>query len=167
MVSVDGRIEAAQRAPARGAAQLEAAKPRSDIGTIFIHWVAVLAAVVSLLTGLRIAADASGAVIAPLFEAILPNGEVWTFHVFAGLILFFSISAYTVYIYRAALARRNSPKRMKALTMPAPKRVRWQAINVLLHWLAYVVIVVLTATGGRALPRLRRLDRPRPQGLRA
>ena len=147
MVSVERRVDAGDSDFARSATSLEASKPRSDLGTIFLHWVVVIAALVSLLTGLRIAADATGAVIAPLLEPILPNGEVWTFHVFAGLTLFFCMAAYAVYIYRAALGKRNSPKRVKALTLPAPKRVRWAAANVALHWLAYAIIVLLTGTG--------------------
>lgn len=129
------------------ASTFDASKPRSDLGTIIIHWITVLAAVVSLLTGLRIAADASDAVIAPLFEFMLPNGEVWTLHIVAGLTLFFCISAYAVYVFRAALANRNSPKRIRALTANVAKRMRWAAANVLLHWLAYAIIAVLTATG--------------------
>jgi cytochrome b subunit of formate dehydrogenase len=130
-----------------GTLALDASKPRSDVGTIVIHWAAVILVVVSLLTGLRIAADAHGAIIAPLFEFMLPNGEVWTFHVLAGLSLFSFALVYVVYLFRAALAKRNSLKRIKPLTMKAPARYRWQAANVLLHWLAFTALVVLMGTG--------------------
>lgn len=79
---------------------------------------------------------------------MLPNGEVWTIHLFAGLSLFAGSSAYVVYVTRAALARRNALSRIKPLTMPrAPARNRWLAINVALHWLAFVAVCVLAATG--------------------
>lgn len=124
-----------------------AERPRSDTGTIVLHWLAVILVVVSLLTGLRIAADTYGAVVAPALDFMLPNGEVWTFHVFAGLSLFACASAYVVYVFRAAVTKRNSPKRIKALTMNAPARYKWQAVNVALHWLAYLAIALLAGTG--------------------
>ncbi len=130
-----------------GTLALDASRPRSDVGTIVIHWAAVILVVVSLLTGLRIAADAHGAIIAPLFEFMLPNGEVWTFHVLSGVTLFSFALVYVVYLFRAALAKRNSLKRIKPLTMKAPARYRWQALNVLLHWLAFTALVVLMGTG--------------------
>ncbi len=129
------------------ASALDASRPRSDVGTIFIHWAAVILVVVSLLTGLRIAADAHGALISRALDFMLPNGEVWTFHVFSGLSLFGCATAYVVYLYRAALAKRNSPKRIRPLTMKAPARYRWQALNVLLHWLAFIAIITLMGTG--------------------
>lgn len=134
--------------PDRNAADRDAVRPRSDVGTIVLHWLVVAAVVASLLTGLRIAADATGAVISPIFEFMLPNGEVWTIHLFAGLGLFACGTAYVVYVVRAALARRNALSRIKPLTMPrAPARYRWQAVNVALHWLAYVAVCALAATG--------------------
>lgn len=131
-----------------GAESPGSVRPRSDVGTIVLHWLVVVAVVTSLLTGLRIAADATGAVISPIFEFMLPNGEVWTIHLFAGLGLFACSIAYVAYVARAAIARRNALGRIKPLTMPhAPARYRWQAVNVALHWLAFVAVSALTATG--------------------
>ena len=45
--------------------------------------------VVCLLTGLRIASDAPDAVISTVLIPILPQGEIWTFHFIAGLVLMF------------------------------------------------------------------------------
>ena len=134
--------------PAHAAAKHVSARPRSDVGTIVLHWLAVAAVVASLLTGLRIAADATGAIISPIFEFMLPNGEVWTIHVLAGLGLFACVTAYLAYVTRAALTQRNALRRIRPLAMPhAGARYRWQALNIALHWLAYVAICALAATG--------------------
>ena len=48
--------------------------PRSDTGTIVIHWIVVAAMVASLITGLRISADAPVARTAKLLAPLLPQG---------------------------------------------------------------------------------------------
>lgn len=146
--TVDRDIVENSSATDDGMGKSSASRPRSDTGTIVLHWVAVIAVATTLLTGLRIAADATGAVISPLLEFMLPNGEVWTVHIFAGLTLLSCSTAYVVYVVRAALARRNALNRIKPLTMPhVPARYRWQAVNVALHWLAYVAVCAMAATG--------------------
>jgi len=145
VVSAEANLDVRAKAAQNKTSEIDT--PRSDFGTILIHWIVVVAALVSLVTGIRIAADAPGAVIADFLEPIAPNGEVWSFHIFAGLTFAFCIAAYAIYIYRAALARRNALKRVRALTMPAPRKARWGAVNILLHWLAYGMITALTATG--------------------
>lgn len=141
--------------PARGAADDAAAErrrrdapPRSDIGTIILHWATAIALIVCLLTGLRVA---TFGYVAPRFakglSPILPQGEMWTWHFFAGLALFFCASAYLIYIYRAGLSPRNALKKLKIMLMPTARKMRWDAVNVGLHWIAYALIVVMTATG--------------------
>lgn len=123
-------------------------RPRSDTGTIVLHWVTVAAFVVSLFTGVRIAADALVAPFSKFLSPILPQGEIWSWHFLSGLTLAFCMSAYTVYVIRGRLAQRNSMSKARVLTMPnAPARMRWGAVNVLLHWFIYGLIAVLTCTG--------------------
>src|SRR5207237_4366763 len=63
--------------------------PRTDIGTLILHWATAIAFVVSLFTGIRIAADALYAPVSKWLSPVLPQGEIWTFHFYAGLTLFF------------------------------------------------------------------------------
>src|SRR4051794_26892352 len=81
--------------------------PRSDIGTLVLHWFTAIAFTVSLATGIRIAADALHAPFSKWMSAVLPQGEIWTWHFVAGMTLFFCGSAYAVYTWRAGLASRN------------------------------------------------------------
>jgi cytochrome b subunit of formate dehydrogenase len=124
------------------------APPRSDVGTIILHWTVAVAFLVSLLTGLRMATFGH---VAPRFSrwlsAFLPQGEMWTWHFFAGLALFFCSSAYLIYMQRSGLGRRNVLKKLRTLLMPAARRLRWEAINVGLHWVVYGLIVIMTVTG--------------------
>ena len=124
------------------------APPRSDVGTIFLHWATAIAFVVSLFTGIRMATF--GYVLPGLSQwlsPILPQGEMWTWHFFAGLGLFFCASAYLVYLNRSGLTARNALKKVRIALMAVPSKLRWQAINVGLHWFVYALITVMTVTG--------------------
>ena len=124
------------------------APPRSDVGTIILHWATALALIICLLTGLRVAVFGY---VAPRFamwlSPILPQGEMWTWHFLSGLALFFCASAYLIYVYRGGLTPRNALRKLRMMLIPAAGRMRWDAINVSLHWVAYALIVVMTATG--------------------
>lgn len=135
----------------RGDAMPEARRqelpPRTDIGTLTLHWLTAIAFIVSLFTGIRIAADALHAPFSKWLSPILPQGEIWTWHFLSGLTLFFAGSAYLVYMWRSGLASRNAPKKTRVALMPVARRMRWAAINVALHWFLYLVVVVMTGTG--------------------
>src|SRR5215813_5514738 len=72
--------------------------PRTDIGTILLHWTVAITMVVSLLTGIRIAADGLHAPFSKWLSPILPQGEIWTWHFMAGLTLIFCATAYLLYM---------------------------------------------------------------------
>src|ERR1051325_9542580 len=77
--------------------------PRTDVGTLVLPGATAIAFVVSLFPGIRIAADALHAPVSKWLSPILPQGEIWTFHFYAGLTLFFCAAAYFVYLRRASL----------------------------------------------------------------
>ena len=131
----------------RTAAGRRAASPRTDVGTLALHWLTALAFIVSLFTGIRIAADALLAPVSQSLTPILPQGEVWTWHFLAGLTLFFASTAYVLYMSRSGLSQRNSTKKTRVLLMRAPAEMKWGAINVILHWFIYGLVVVMFATG--------------------
>src|SRR4051812_17815809 len=121
--------------------------PRSDVGTLTLHWATAIAFVVSLFTGIRIAADALNAPVSKWLSPILPQGEIWTWHFLAGLTLFFCAAAYFVYMRRSGLANRNALKKTRVMVMPVASKMRFGGLNVLLHWAAYVIVVTMTVTG--------------------
>lgn len=122
--------------------------PRSDVGTIVLHWTTAIAFLVSLLTGIRIATFGfSFPRLSHGLAPILPQGEMWTWHFFAGLALFFCSSGYLLYIMRSGLSPRNALKKIRVMLMPVSAKMRWQAVNIGLHWFVYALITVMTVTG--------------------
>ena len=131
----------------QAAETVKPAASRSDVGTVIVHWTTAIATMVCIATGLRIAADALNAPISNFLAPILPQGEVWTVHFIAGLFLFFGSTAYVFYIRRIGLSLRSALKRTVVFTMPVSDRLRWAAVNVVLHWALYALISVMTVTG--------------------
>src|SRR5882757_1803051 len=124
------------------------APPRSDIGTIILHWTTAIAFVVSLVTGIRMATFGFTLPrMSQWLSPILPQGEMWTWHFVAGLGLFFCSSAYLIYLNRGGLTARNALKKVRVALMPVASKMRWQAVNVGLHWFVYVLITVMMVTG--------------------
>ena len=121
--------------------------PRTDVGTLVLHWATAIAFTVSLFTGIRIAADALSAPVSKWLSPILPQGEIWTFHFYAGLTLFFCAAAYLIYMRRAGLFGRNALKKTRVMVMPVASKMRFGGLNVLLHWAAYVIVLTMTVTG--------------------
>src|SRR4029077_16339122 len=97
--------------------------PRTDVGTLVLHWATAIAFLVSLFTGIRIAADALSAPVSKWLSPILPQGEIWTFHFYAGLTLFFCAAAYLIYMRRSGLANRNALKKTRVMVMPVASKM--------------------------------------------
>src|SRR5690348_10637049 len=73
-------------------------RPRSDLGTIALHWTLVASILVSLATGLRLAADDENNWFARILSPVLPQGEIWTPHFVAALFVLLCMAAYAFYI---------------------------------------------------------------------
>lgn len=135
-------------APDNATRQAQSPKaPRSDVGTVLLHWTTAIAFLISLFTGIRIASDNPNAVVSKWLTPILPQGEIWSWHFFAGLTLFFCGASYFLYMRRSALSRRAAPKRLKVLLLPVVNKLRFAAVNVALHWLLFTLVIILTGTG--------------------
>lgn len=123
------------------------AAPRSDVGTIVLHWALAIAIVVSLATGLRLSSDAEYSVLAQSLEVILPQGEIWTWHFVSALVVLAGTVAYGLYLSMSRLKRRVSLKKTVVLTLPASPRLRWSAVNVIFYWALFTAVAALTVTG--------------------
>ena len=92
------------------AAPLAAADPpprrRIDAPTVVFHWVVALLLLVSLATGVRIAADAQDAVWSRAVAALAPQGEVVMWHIRSACALIAAAAGYVVFLMRARLVRR-------------------------------------------------------------
>lgn len=130
------------RSSARGRMAL-----RSDWGTFVLHWALVIAMVLAMLTGFRLTWDNDLTGFAHKITPILMQGDVWSIHFYSAWAMFAVASGYIVYLYRAALFSRNALSRLKLLTLPAPAKLKWQSVNIGLHWLFYGLMIVMMVTG--------------------
>jgi Ethylbenzene dehydrogenase len=48
---------------------------------------------------------------------------------------------------RSGLAPRNALKKLRLMVMPTARRMKFEALNIGLHWFVYALIVVMTVTG--------------------
>lgn len=117
--------------------------PRTDIGTLVIHWTVTIACIITLVTGLRLASDQEFSLVWRAIAPVLPQGEIWSWHIISGLALYFASTAYAVY----SLKRRVALAKVRALTMPVPRKTKWGAVNVVLHWTLYGLLLIQTVTG--------------------
>lgn len=120
----------------------------SDLGTILMHWTLTIATILSLITGLRLSADAENSRFAILLDPILWVGELWTWHYLSAVAVLGLIFGYPIYMAKARLKRRISSKRTTVLSMPeASRKLKVAALNVIGYWILFAAVLTLTATG--------------------
>jgi Ethylbenzene dehydrogenase/Prokaryotic cytochrome b561 len=120
-------------------------RPRADLPTVVLHWLAAAALAVSLGTGLRISIDTPGAVWSRFLSPLLPQGAVSTWHLYSAYTLTILAVAYILFLWRAHLGARVRPS-VRALGTP-DRETRWRAINRILYWVAFAGIAVQAVTG--------------------
>ncbi|HXH03098.1 MAG TPA: ethylbenzene dehydrogenase-related protein, partial [Candidatus Competibacteraceae bacterium] len=121
---------------------------RTDAPTLLLHWGMVITLTFSLLTGLRLAADAEDSVWARTLSGLLLQGTVTRWHVWAAYALTLLALGYVVYLWRARLAARVALDGVRRHGLrAADRRQRWSALNVLVYWLAFALILVAAGSG--------------------
>ena len=121
---------------------------RTDYGTIVLHWTLVSLLVISLVTGLRIASETPDHTWVNVLDDMLPRATVWTAHMPAALGLITVAIAYAVYMSASGLARRIRPDRARMLGLFGNRQARWSAVNVILYWGFFAILLLQLATGG-------------------
>ena len=123
-------------------------RPKSDLGTILLHWLIVLALCGAALTGLAIAAlDNPDLRILPYVSFLLPGENVWYWHLAFSIALVASFGAYAVYIKRTDLTDRIRLSKARLRGLLISGRPRWAAVNVLLYWVLFIALVLETVVG--------------------
>ena len=123
-------------------------RTRSDFATALLHWVIVALFLVNLVTGLRIASDALDASWSIALDTVLPQGEVYVWHIWSAWALAAACLAYIIFILSARLSARVAldASRLRALSSH-DRRTRWQSINVIIYWLAFLLVAAATVSG--------------------
>src|SRR5262245_52875111 len=122
--------------------------PRTDFGTVILHWALVALLAISVVTGLRIAT------VSPfdfgwlqVLDVLLPHAIVWTAHMPTAVALFGLALAYTTYVRRAGLTRRIRPDRVRLTGIFRGSQARWGAINIIFIWVLLLTLLSQLATG--------------------
>ncbi|MGA2126057.1 MAG: cytochrome b/b6 domain-containing protein, partial [Xanthobacteraceae bacterium] len=120
---------------------------KTDYGTIVLHWSLVAALVVAILTGLRIATEVPDRTWINMLDAVLPTSTVWSGHIPAAVVLVTVSIAYAVYMRLSGLGHRIRLDRARLAGLFGSRQMRWGAVNVLLYWLFYAVLLAELSTG--------------------
>lgn len=123
-------------------------RPRTDIATVAIHWGVAALFVISVITGFRIAADAQDASWVRVIAAVALQGEVVIWHAWSAWALVAIIAGYVIFLLLARLIPRVAidASRLRALSSH-DRRTRWQSINVLIYWVAFIAFAAAIGSG--------------------
>jgi hypothetical protein len=122
-------------------------KRKTDTGTVILHWLLVGTLAVSTATGLRIASDGLSAGFVQSLADLLPAHNVWFFHIIAGIGVLVIAAAYPIYLYSTGLGRRIFIDRTRLTALWNGGSARWGAVNVLLYWLLFGLLVAQLTSG--------------------
>ena len=122
-------------------------RPKSDLGTIILHWLIVAALFGAVLTGLSIASVDPGLWALNYLDFLFPRQNVWYVHIALGIALLSSVLAYVAYIKQASLSDRIRFNWARFVALFRMGRSRWASVNVLLYWALFVALAVEIATG--------------------
>jgi len=120
---------------------------KTDYGTIFLHWLLVVAVAAAFVSGLRIATEAPGRTWINLFDVLLPRANVWTLHIEAAIALVAIAVAYTVYLIRSGLSRRVQLDKIRLCALIGRKQRRLGSVSVLLSWFFFFTMAALIGSG--------------------
>lgn len=112
---------------------------------MLIHWGLVLALILSVSTGWRIATMADSSLWMRWVDTLLLQGNVLRWHFMSATALTALVAAYIAFLWHSELGGRlrfrwNSLKSQDHTT-------RWQAINKLIYWIAFFLLAGAAATG--------------------
>jgi hypothetical protein len=120
-------------------------RDRADLPTLLMHWGMVLALLLSVSTGWRIAGMTDDGVLLRWVDALLLQGNVMRWHFMSASLLTALVAAYVVFLWRMGLGGRLSV-RLAGLRSP-DRRTRWQTVNRLVYWAAFALLAGAALTG--------------------
>ena len=122
-----------------------ATRARSDLPTVLMHWGLVLALLVSVSTGWRIASMTDGSPLMRWVDVLLLQGNVLRWHFVSAAVLTALVIAYIAFLVRLGLGGRL---RLRLAALSSPDRgTRWAAINKLVYWVSFGLLLGAFVTG--------------------
>ena len=118
---------------------------RSDLPTVVLHWGLVIALLVSVSTGWRIASMTDSGPLLRWVDVLLLQGNVVRWHFISASVLTALVIAYVAFLWRMGLGGRLTLR--LASLRSADRTTRWQAINRLVYWVSFVLLGGAAVTG--------------------
>jgi Ethylbenzene dehydrogenase/Prokaryotic cytochrome b561 len=120
---------------------------KSDLGTVFVHWLIAFSLLGCIVTGLSIASGDNPKIwVVRWFGFLLPGENLWYYHLISGVGLVASMVAYAVYLKRARLGGRLVP-RIPVVGAFLNSPARWILINSFLYWLLFGAVTLALGSG--------------------
>jgi len=121
------------------------AHPRADLPTVLIHWGLVLTLLTSVSTGWRIASMTDSNALWRWADVLLLQGNVLRWHFISAALLTALVIAYLGFLWRMGLGSRLA---LRLASFKSPDRTtRWQAVNKLVYWIAFALLLGAASTG--------------------
>lgn len=122
-----------------------ATRPRSDLPTVLMHWGLVLALMVSVSTGWRIASMTDSSPLLRWVDVLLLQGNVLRWHFVSAAVLTTLVIAYIAFLVKMGLGGRLT---FRFSSLKSPDRgTRWAAINKLVYWVSFGLLLGAFVTG--------------------
>ena len=122
--------------------------PKTDYGTVILHWLFVAAFGVAFVSGMRIATEAPDRLWINWFDSVLPSESVWIAHMQAAVAIVAVSLAYVIYLLHSGLARRVRLDQVRLRGIVGRGQTRLRAVNIVLYWFFFVSMTVLLISGG-------------------
>ena len=121
---------------------------RVDAPTVILHWLVAVLAFASFATGFRITGDAAQVGWASAIAEFALQGDVIFWHIVSAWCLVSAVAGYVMFLFRARVyARVALDAGRTGGILSRTRQMRWRAINVLIYWLAFVLIGAAALTG--------------------
>lgn len=122
-------------------------RPKTDRGTIILHWLLVGSLLGAVVTGLSMpGATPSHGGTAAMDYALAPSW-ISVGHVASAIMVILVSVIYPIYMWRAALIPRIRLDRVRLHGLAHP-RYRWATVNVMHNWVCYIAVLTQILTGG-------------------
>ena len=120
---------------------------RTPWPVVLVHWLLVVSVLVSLLSGLRIAADAPDSGVTATIAPWMPQGAVLVWHVVASMVFTGLTIGYLTFLIASGRGARILPSRRWLSLIANGGLSRWTVINWGLYWVVFGLFAVAFATG--------------------
>jgi Ethylbenzene dehydrogenase/Prokaryotic cytochrome b561 len=120
-------------------------RPRADLPTVLLHWGMVLALLVSVSSGWRIAGMTESNTLWRWIDVLILQGNVLRWHFLSAALLTSLVIGYLAFLWRMGLSGRLAV-RLASLRSP-DRTTRWQTVNKLIYWIAFALLLGAAVTG--------------------